>query len=100
MVILIKGRRVTQCPGQSPSIGLCQKWPPNNPHTLKIKSITLLTTQNWCGECTGAVVLWLPLRPSRCCTLEVEESPDIIVKCFVYSSTNERQFNLLRGNFL
>ncbi len=31
---LIKSRGVTRCPGQIPSTGPCQSWPPNNPHPL------------------------------------------------------------------
>ncbi len=35
MALLVKSRGVTPwCPGQIPSTGLCQSWPPNNPHPL------------------------------------------------------------------
>ncbi len=36
------------CPGQIPTTGPCQSWPPNNPHPLDWLWLSLLSTCSWC----------------------------------------------------
>ncbi len=37
-----------RCPGQIPTTGPCQSWPPNNPHPLDRLYLSLLSTCSWC----------------------------------------------------
>ncbi len=49
MVLLVKSRGEPRCPGQIPTTGPCQSWPPNNPHwTELVLSLSLLSTCSWC----------------------------------------------------
>ncbi len=61
-------------PGQIPSTGLCQSWPPNNPHPLNWLYHSLSSPPVAGLWWAGAVVLWQPSHhPSGCWTLVLVE---------------------------
>ncbi len=46
-LLIIFANVLTPQPGQIPSTGPCQSWPPNNPHTLDCLYYSLSSTCSW-----------------------------------------------------